>query len=179
MYLCRIGFFFQGFTSCLFMSRSGMCLWECVSESLSFMSLCIHAYAGSSGGCDLHESAESCNYQRPVQNPPNLYWHGFKGEAPHSADLSLTPVFALGQRTAETLSFRELSVFSQRGGKEGRLNHFRRGALSPIVLQLSRLLGKFALRVGRTHDRILPGFQRVLSDKIITAFYCFAAGRPT
>lgn len=56
----------------------------------------------------------------PCRISQTFYWHRFEEEAPRSADLRLTPLFAHSQRTTETLSFRELSVFSQREEEEDR-----------------------------------------------------------
>ncbi|KAI9530081.1 hypothetical protein NQZ68_004098, partial [Dissostichus eleginoides] len=70
-----------------------------------------------------------------MQNLPNLYWHRFKEEAPRSADLSLTPLFAHSQGTTETLSFWELSMFSQREEEEDkRLNRLHLEAQPPFPL---------------------------------------------
>lgn len=84
----------------------------------------MHVYVGRivrwTQQCDLHESAGWCNYQQSKQSLPNIYWHQFKKEAPHSADWSLTPLFARSQRTRETFSLRGLSMFSQHEEKEDR-----------------------------------------------------------
>lgn len=116
---------------------------------MCILSCFIHVYVGSPGGwtqrCDLHESAGGCNYEQPVQDRPNLYWHRFKEEAPHTADLSLTPLFAHSRSATETLSFRELSVFSQHEEEEDRLNRFHLEAFTPIVSWLSQALGKECL----------------------------------
>lgn len=93
--------------------RSQTCVCVCVRV--------IHKYMwavpiGWTHWCDLHESAGSCNYQQPMQNLPNLYWHGFKEEAPLSADLSLTPPFTRSPRNnGDTLIQRAVCVFSAWG----------------------------------------------------------------
>ena len=122
IYLHRIAFCIDlpELWNCGFFSDPVMCLWVCARElaSCPFIHVCVGSPGGWTQRCDLHESAGSRNYQQPMQDLPNLYWRRFKDEAPHSADLSLTPLFAHSPRTTETLSFRELSVFSQHEEEE-------------------------------------------------------------
>ena len=116
--------------------------------------------------CDLHESAGSCNYQQPMQNLPNLSWHGFREEAPLSADLCLTPLFTRSPRNnRDTLIQRAVGVFSAWGRGRPITSLSPRSLRSHCVVVITT--------VCKRNVCILLGLWCVLSDQIITAFHCF------
>lgn len=84
-------------------------------------------------------------------------------------------VSSLQQRTTETLSLRDLSVFSQHEEEEDRLDRFHQEVAASIVLCFSHVHEKTMFSMGHTRVYILLSLKCVLSDKVITAFYCFTA----
>ncbi len=179
IYLCRIGFCIDSLTSssescgAVTFLKSGVCVCLCMS-----LYTCVYGKPWDSRWtqwCDLHESAGGCNYQQPMQNLPNLYWHRFKQEAPHSADLSLTPLFApLSEHNRDTFIQRAVRVFSA-WGRGRQIKSFSPRSLHSHCVVVITTAWKGMFGAGRTHDCILLSSQCVLSDEIITAFYCFTA----
>lgn len=111
-----------------------------------------------------------------MQNLPNLYWHRFRVEAPHSADLRLTPLFPHSlRRSAEMLSLKELSVVFSVWGRGRPIKSLTPRSIHShcVVVLTSAWKGMFT--VGHTHVYILLGLKCALSVKVITAFYCFTA----
>lgn len=82
-------------------------------------------------------------------------------------------VSSLQQRTTGTLSLRALSVFSQHKEEEDRFYRFHQEVAASIVLCFSHVHEKRMFSMGHTRVYILLSLKCVLSDKVITAFYCF------
>ncbi len=128
-------------------------LWLFSSQGCVCVCACpfILVYVGSPGTVDGHSDVICTNQQEAVitSSPCRIF------QTSIGIGSSKKPLILLiwawlhyllhSQSTTETLSFRELSVFSQREEEEDRLNRFHLEAYTPIVSWLSQLLGKECL----------------------------------